>query len=145
MARKYVKQNRRSRAASRVSQIQSKLDNGDSRRHVHTFLEQYILCEIIAKELVVGYKDAIGDPIAYSDVEMHVQTIRAAFKHYGLGLSNDVVDRIFVSKKTRGVRTARGLRNALVHSMDKRSITAVDVQYSQLMADMQQLLDAVQP
>lgn len=137
------RQNRRARAANRINQVQSKLESENSREHVGTFLEKYFLCEVAVKEMIVGYKDATGDHVAYKDVKMHLQVIRAAIRYYGLQLPDATIARLFASSRTNGSRTAKSLRNSLVHGMAKQTISDINAQYTQLITDMQELIDAV--
>ena len=138
-----IKQNRKARASSRITQVLSILDNGTSRNHVFSFLEKYILCEIAAKELVVGYKNDLNDPIEYKDVKMDLRILKGAFNHYGLGIPADVTKRLFCSNNEKGKRSAKKLRDSIVHSITKQNITEVDNRFNQLIADMDMFLEAV--
>ena len=70
------KQNRQKRAVTRIRSIRSKLDEDSTREHLQFFLTEYFLCEMSCKEMIVGYKDAIGKPVEYEDVTMRLVDIR---------------------------------------------------------------------
>ena len=135
--------NRKTRAVSRINQAENKLNSGNSRLHINAFLIKYILCEIAAKEMVVGYKATTKDPVKYEDVKMIFQTLKAACNSYGLGLPDDLIKRLFGAEKINGCRSAKKIRDSLVHSMTKQNISEVDGNYTQLIADMDAFLDAV--
>lgn len=143
MAKKGIKQNRKARAASRVNQVVSKLKNPTTREHLNTFLIKYILCEIASKEMIVGYRCDTGNPINYEDVKMRITEIRCATNYYVLGLSEDLLKRLFFYDKVDGHRSAKKLRDSIVHSMTISNISEVDSLYSQLIKDMDEFLNAV--
>ena len=132
------KPNRRKRASSRIQTIQTKLNSSNTRDHIQNFLIEYILCEMTCKELIVGYKDAINKPVQYKEVTMDLRVIKAAVKHHGIVLSDDVMRRLFSYEKS-----AKKLRDSLVHNISKKVIDEVETQYGQLMAYMIAFLGAV--
>ena len=139
-----MKQNRKKRVATRILQVQSKLKDDSAREHVHLFLEKYILCEIAAKELYVGYMDEIGQSVAYKDVKMDLRKIKPAFNWYGLNLPEKTIQRLFLGKTAKGEpNSAKMLRDSLVHGMTLKNIAEVDICFARLNADMDSFLYAV--
>jgi hypothetical protein len=143
MAKKGEKQNRKTRAASRVNQVVSKLNNPTTKAHLNTFLIKYILCEISSKEMIVGYKSDIGRPVDYEKVKMTLTDIRCATNHYSLGLAENLLKRLFSSDKVNGCRSAKKLRDSIVHSITVGNISEVDNSYTRLISDMDKFLNAV--
>ena len=134
-------QNRKKRASTRIRQVQDKLNSGNSRHHVNTFLEKYFLSEIATKEMLVGYQTAKGEHLEYGKAEMHYDDIKNAFKHYNLGLSEELIKRLYLGKAPKGVkRSAKKLRDSLVHGMTVQNITEVDDRYNQLITDLDAFL-----
>lgn len=138
-----MKQNRKKRAATRVKQLQAKLNSGKSREHVQTFIEKYILCEIASKEMLVGYKNDLNEVLEYKDAKMDLRQLKHAFNYYHLELPNDVIKRLFAADKVEGKRSAKKLRDSLLHGMTKKNITELDKQYNQLIDDIDAFLSAV--
>ncbi len=140
----YMKQNRKKRASTRIFQVRSKLDGDQVREHIFSFLEKYILCEIAAKELYVGYMDEIGQAVEYKDVKMDLRKLKPAFNHYRLGLTENTIQRLFLGKTAKNVpSSAKMLRDSLVHGMTKKSIAEVDNRFEQLNSDMDSFLNAM--
>lgn len=127
-----------------MAQIQAKLEGGNSREHLHFFLEKYFLCEIASKEMLVGYQNEIGEHLEYKDAKMDLRKLKPAFNHYGLGLSNDVLKRLFAAKTPKGQRrSAKNLRDSVVHGMTRQNLAEIDSRYSQLISDMEVFINSV--
>lgn len=135
-----AKQNRKKRAATRIRSIRSKLDSSDTREHLQTFITQYFLCEMACKEMMVGYKDDFGKPITYEEAKMDLRTLKAAFNHYGITISDDVRNRLFSANAS----SAKELRNSIVHGISKKNLDTLNANYVQLMADMNSFLGVVE-
>ena len=75
---------------------------------------------------------------------MDLRVLKGAFNHYGLGLEDCLTRRLFAGKVKNGEnRSAKMIRDSLVHSITKRNIDEVDRQFSQLIADMDVFLLAI--
>lgn len=131
--------NRRRRAKSRINNIEKILSDIKVQTNIFSFLKKYFMCEIASKEMVVGYKSAKKDPTEYDDVQMKVNVLKPAFRHYGLNVSDEVIKRLFSSDK----ESAKKLRDSLVHSMNAKIISKINKNYSQLNADMDIFLHEV--
>lgn len=73
-----AKQNRKNRAAGRIRSIRSKLNSEDTLVRLQYFLANYFMCEMACKEMIVGYKDHIKDPIKYDQVKMDLKVLKPA-------------------------------------------------------------------
>ena len=134
-----AKQNRKKRAASRIESIRSKLNSGDTRAHLQYFITEYFLCEMASKEMLVGYKESIGKPIKYEAANMHLRVLKPTFTHYGIGIGDDVRNRLFSSN----AKSAKKIRDSLVHGISKKNLELLNQQYTQLTADMRLFLNMV--
>lgn len=134
------KQNRKKRAATRISSIRSKLNSGNTREHLQSFITQYFLCEMACKEMMVGYKNDAGKPISYEDAKMDLRTLKAALNHYGITITDDVRNRLFSSSPS----SAKEIRNSIVHGISKKNLDTMNTHYVQLMANMDAFLNAVE-
>lgn len=132
-------QNRKQRAATRIQSIRSKLDSGSTKSQLKSFLTDYFLCEMACKEMVVGYQDSIGKSIKYEEVKMDLRVLKAAFNIYGIALTDVVRNRLFSSSP----KSAKKLRDSLVHGISKNNLDTLVVQYGTMMSDMKVFLDQV--
>lgn len=134
-----AKQNRKKRAAGRIESIRSKLNSGDTRVHLQTFITEYFLCEMACKEMIVGYKESIGEPIEYADVKMDLRVLKPTLSFYGITLSDDVRNRLF----SYNPKSAKKIRDSLVHGISKTNLDLLDRQYTQMTTDMRLFLNMV--
>lgn len=135
--REMGKQNRKNRATQRIRSIQSKLDSGETRTHLQTFLTGYVLCEMACKELIVGHKNEIGQHIDYKDVKMDLRVLKPALNHYGINISEEARNRLFSSDP----KSAKKIRDSLVHGISKKSIDMLNRKYQQIMHDMLEFMN----
>ena len=134
-----AKQNRKKRAATRIESIRSKLNSGDTRAHLQSFITEYFLCEMASKEMLVGYKEYIGEPIKYEEAKMDLRVLKPAFNHYGIGIGDDVRNRLFSSNP----KSAKKIRDSLVHGISKANLELLNQQFNQITADMRLFLSMV--
>ena len=134
-----AKQNRKKRAASRIESIRSKLDSGNTREHLQSFLTEYFLCEMACKEMLVGYKESINDPIKYEEAKMDMRVLNPAFVLYGIEIDKETRNRLF----SANTKSAKKIRDSLVHCISKAILDILISQYEQLMGDMKLFLDSV--
>ena len=138
-----MKSKKKSRAKTRIDQISTQLSDKALREHLLNFLERYIECEVAGKELIVAHKADSKSPVKYDDITMHFSTIKSAVKYASMDIDDNSLSRIFSSEKTKGKKSAKHLRNNIVHRMPKGDIQEVHQRYSQLMNDMGMFLNAV--
>lgn len=136
---KMERQNRKKRAASRIESIRSKLNSGDTRIHLQTFITEYFLCEMASKEMLVGYKESIGEAIKYEEAKMDLRVLKPAFNHYRIGIGDDVRNCLFSSSQ----KSAKKIRDPLVHGISKKNLELLNQQYTQISADMRLFLNLV--
>ena len=106
---------------------------------MQSFLSDYFLCEMACKEMMVGYQDSIKKPIKYEEAKMDLRVLKAAFNIYGIALSDDVRNRLFSSAP----KSAKKLRDSLVHGISKKNLDTLVARYGTMMSDMKMFLDQV--
>ena len=134
------KQNRQKRAVTRIRSVKSKLDEDSTREHLQIFLTEYFLCEMSCKEMIVGFKDDIGEPIEYKDVSMYMVDIRRALNHYGIEITKELRNCLF----SKDANSAKSIRDSLVHGISKNNLDKVNRYFAQLTADMKAFLEVVE-
>ena len=100
-------------------------------------------CELACKLIILEYKAAKKKPVSYDEVKMQIQVIVAACHHVGLNISNDVLNRLFSSSDKRGKRSAKKIRNAIVHSLSINDIKEVITRFIALDSDMDVFLSSL--
>ena len=56
--------------------------------------------------------------ITYEEAKMDLRTLKAAFNHYGITISDDVRNRLFSANAS----SAKELRNSIVHGISKKNL-----------------------
>lgn len=90
-----------------------------------SFLEQYILCEVGLKTILQIYYKEHGEEKTVENIEMATTTIKAALKAAHLNIDDETVDKMFKARQKRGSRSARDLRNGIVHDLNVQDIQEV--------------------
>ena len=130
----------RTLAKKRIKQIEALLSNPTTRASKESFLEKYIKCELACKLIIVEYETAKKKTVSYDEVKMHFQVIVAACHHVGLSVSDDILRRLFSTSEKRGHRSAKTIRNAIVHKLSVNDIKEVNSRFTALDSDMDAFL-----
>ena len=126
MAKKLTEeQKRRNRVIHNVTSKKNYLDKEDHRSIKDAFLEKFILCEIPTKAALQFYYAQTGEPKDVETVEMAYTTIRAALKKSGYEPDDEILKKVFKANEKRGERSARDLRNGIVHDLNVKDIMEV--------------------
>ena len=132
-----------SRPKDRIDQIHALMSDKSFSAHILYFLEKYIECEVVCKELIVSYKATTKNPVNYDDVEIKLQTVKSAVYSKSLKIEENTLHRIFDATTTKGRRSAKKLRDAIVHRMPNSELKEVHHRYKDLMNDMKVFLSAI--
>lgn len=89
------------------------------------FLEKFILCEIALKAILQNYFSSRNEDKKVEALEMGSSTIEAALKVAGYKPSEEQLKMMFKAKQNRGQKSARDLRNAIVHDLNVNDIKEV--------------------
>lgn len=121
MAKKKLseEQNIRIKARQEVVSRREFLNQLNNRAIKDQFIEKFVLCEIAIKTVLRDYHKVRGREIETENIKMGLPTIKAALKHAQYDVRNENLEKIFKAKKRRGERSARDLRNGIVHDLTK--------------------------
>lgn len=128
----------RNKLIQNVNSRKNFLDREGYRAVKNSFLEKFILCEIAIKIILTYYYMNIGEKKEVESVEMGLTTIKAALKLAGYVPDDDMLNKMFLAKQSRGQRSARDLRNRIVHDLSVNDIQEVvnrRVELNQLLDD----------
>lgn len=94
----------------------------DYRQKVCVFLEKFILCEVGIKKALGSYYKNHGEEKAVEDINMPMDHITNALTEAGFDISGIDLNKMFRKNNKRGERSARDLRNSIVHDMSVNDI-----------------------
>ena len=115
-----------------------KPDRSNYRQIISTFLEKYILCEAGTKRALSAYYSSKGDTKEIKDINMPITDIKAALINAGFETNTMELDKMFKKDGLRGERSARDLRNAIVHDLSVNDIDELVKRWE----DIQKTLDS---
>ncbi len=126
MAKKLTdEQKRRKRIIHNVTSKKNYLDKEDHRSIKDQFLEKFILCEIPTKLVMKYYYSQKGEAKEVDSIEMAYPTIIAALKKSGYDPDEDMLKKVFKADEKRGEKSARDLRNGIVHDLNVKDLMEV--------------------
>ena len=127
MAKKKVtdEEKLRNKIIQNVNSRRNFLNRDGYRDAKDSFIEKFILTEIAVKSILADYYKKKGENKEVESIEMGITTIKAALKMAGYAIDDDIVDKMYKAKQKRGVRSARDLRNGIVHDLNVKDIQEV--------------------
>ena len=103
------------------------------------FLLLYVHLESLIR-LILRYSDTALKP----NSRIRIDSVRTAFKYYQISKSDDSLRVLLDSKATKkGIRSARNLRNSLVHSWEKSAREEVTERASELNSTLFIVISAI--
>ena len=112
----------RNRIIQNVNSRSNFLNREGYRDIKNTFIEKYVLTEIAVKNVLTSYYKNKGEPKDVESIEMGMSTIEAALKQAGYNFDDDILIRMYKARQKRGERSARDLRNGIVHDLNVNDI-----------------------
>ena len=114
-----------------------------SESELSLFLLHYFTCETIAKVLQGAKKKQA--PAKALNGNVHLGGLNSALDHFGLKLSKITLEQIFSTLAVRvQARSARKLRDKIVHEMSADDIAEVEKRGQRLTRDMNRFITAVE-
>ena len=126
-----------------LRKVETKLQEPGVKKKKDEFLEKYMICETVCKQILIAYKKGTGKEFNPDDIKLHMQEITAAMKYSAYPFSSDTLKAIFGSEKKRNSKSCKKLRNGIVHSMDVNDITEVSERYQELTLAMDTFLHTI--
>lgn len=138
-----MKTNVKKQVSKRLTGVNSLLSNSQVRRNKNIFLEKYMQCELACKLLLVGYhqKKESQKTVEYKEEKIRFLSVKAACQDAGVTVPEDVIRRVFSSDDKRGAKSAKKLRDSIVHEMSVQDIKEVNQRFTDLCEDMDAFLD----
>lgn len=88
---------------------------------INNFIVLFVKCEIYCKNLI-----SESTNIKFSEVKLHVGTIKKVFKKNGIVFSDDLIDKMFSSKLTNiGSMSLKFIRDKYLHELKKSSVNEI--------------------
>ena len=109
-----------------------------------TFLEKFVLCEAGTKRALSSYYRNAGNPKNVEDMNMPLTDITAALDEAGFDVNAMQLDKMFKKNNKRGEKSARDLRNAIVHDLTAEDIDELINRWQEIQATLDLYLSILQ-
>lgn len=110
------------------------------------FLVRYVFLEALIRLVGRYYRErsTTQKKVVEQDSSLNVEVIKRSLKYFGVQVDERRVDGVLASPKARrGFKTARVLRNGLVHRWDVGDADEVTKRFDELELAMSALVDAI--
>jgi len=114
--------------------------------HAERFVLLYIFCEALLRVVINGYQNRPGStpPASKTHSTIRKNVAANAFQYYGVMISAIDVDKLLDSKlDKRGSKSARELRNGLIHGWNSDDEKEVQDRSAELSALLDRTLQAI--
>ena len=108
-------------ARDKIHNINEYLAQDNHRAIKDRFLEKFMLCEIGYKELLKHYYKSRNKKFNEDDLKLSMQTIPKVLSHFRISIDMQTLKEIYSTAnefKKRGTKSARMLRNGIVHDLN---------------------------
>lgn len=132
--------------AKQLTKLLGRPPNGLSRGTAECFLLRYVFLEALVRLVGRYYRErsATQKKATTEDSSLNVEVVKRSLKHFGVLVDHRRVDSLLASPKAkRGQKTARLLRNGLVHRWDMSDANEAVERFDELVTAMMALVDAI--
>lgn len=120
------------------------LNTDNNRIIVFDFLEKYIKCEIICKQIIKKYLDLIGEEYEEETIPCSLNDIKRAISCYEINFNSPkLLTRLWSKNTKKGERAIRVLRNKIVHELNDSSLIEVIERKENLHNDMDLFINTI--
>lgn len=107
------------------------------------FMDKFTLCDLTCKAVLESYNKAAGKnkPNTYTNLDMRV--IPAAMEYFNVGVPKHILSNVFGGSgnyKKRNTKSAKKLRDGIVHAMNEQDISELIKRHDELKDSMNSFL-----
>ena len=127
-----------------IERANNVLDTDNNRIIVSEFLEKYIKCEIICKQIIKKYLDLIGEEYEEETIPCSLNDIKRAVSCYEINFNSPkLLTRLWSKNDKKGEKAIRVLRNKIVHELNESSLVEVIERKKKLHDDMDLFINTI--
>lgn len=128
----------------KFEKAQSVLNNVQYVQTKDEFLSKFTLCEIACKSVIEYYKKAQNKEVDPKDTKLTMTCIPAAFSMFHYEVDGHILTDIFGSSKKRGQKSAKKLRDGIIHALSEEDIKEVIARKEYLFSAMDAFLAIIE-
>ena len=112
-------------ASIKLEKVKALMENPTKMQKRKDFINKFVLCEIACKHIVEAYKIHKKDLKPGEYITLDMRHIPAAMALYGYNIPKHVLSDVFGSGKKRGHKSAKKLRDRIMHAMNEDDLNEV--------------------
>lgn len=89
------------------------------------FIDKFVLCEITCKSVLEYYYKYQGSEKKTTDIKLDMRAIPSALKAFEINVDKSILNTIFSSYNKKGKKSAKVLRNGIIHALSEDDILEV--------------------
>ena len=124
-ARKIKVDMTRKNASKKVERVKALMEDTAKMQKRRDFINKFVLCEIVCKHIVEAYKRHQKDLKPGEYITLDMRHIPAAMTLYRYSIPKHVLSDVFGSGKKRGQKSAKKLRDGIMHAMNDDDLNEV--------------------
>lgn len=124
-ARKIKVDMTRNNASNKVERVKALMEDTAKMQKRRDFINKFVLCEIVCKHIVEVYKRHQKDLKPGEYITLDMRHIPAAMTLYRYSIPKHVYSDVFGSGKKRGYKSAKKLRDGIMHAMNDDDLNEV--------------------
>ena len=127
-----------------IERVNKILNVDNNRIIVFQFLEKYIKCEIICKQIIKKYLDLTGEEYEEEIIPCSLNDIKRVFSCYEINFNSPkLLTRLWSKNDKKGEKAIRVLRNKIVHELNESSLIEVIERKEDLHNDMDLFINTI--
>ena len=127
-----------------IERANNVLDTDNNRIIVSEFLEKYIKCEIICKQIIKKYLDLIGEEYEEETIPCSLNDIKRTISWYEINFNSPkLLTRLWSRNEKKKKKAIRVLRNKIVHELNESSLVEVIERKKKLHDDMDLFINTI--
>lgn len=115
----------RKNASNKLKKAQLLMEDDMRMQKRKAFINKFVLCEIACKHIIEAYKRHKKDLKPGEHVTLDMRFIPAALNAYGYDIPRHILSDIFSGGKKRGSKSAKKLRDGIMHAMNEDDLTEI--------------------
>lgn len=132
-------------ATDKLSMAEKTLSNPQYISAKNDFLTLFTLCEITCKTIIVNYKKLQKEKIDVKNIKLDMRTIPHAMQTFNINIDKRILTKIFSANEQRGNKSAKKLRDGIIHALNTEDISEVISRQKELYDVMNTYLSFFKP
>ncbi len=133
----------RTKARNRLIELESIHKDETLKNMINSFIEKYSICEIVYKVVLKDHQTNKKDDVKDETLKVDMRQVPHALNYAGYDFDSALLDHLFGSNETVNYKSAKKLRDELMHSQKKSSIQELTDREQELHGYMDEFLNKI--